>query len=612
MAEMGKPSTDEVIMCCKCSQVLRSNDVAEPRYLDCLHAFCCRCMWDILELHQPNTCPVCPLCQASSPQTKINDIPTVFFLRNKEKCESMSNKIKEEQIKGNFNCQRCTEGNAATHWCLLFNEPLLVCKECASLALHPDLVEHPHSLSETPAWKHLSENIYCPIHNKVSDIFCQDCQTSICESCNHRNHQVQNLHEEACMFREKIVSKIKDSEEIVNTLTRRLVFIEQEEASLKASSELAAQQMAAFFDELRRCIGLQEKHLQEQLVNTVGRKTESMKGDSSKTQRQLNDFKHLSSFLSAANRYGTDCDIMTAGEVINRNLSNIIPMAVHEEPEINGFIAFKPGMLIPLRLSKPFGKRFQDVISHIPTMTKQVGSVRETPVSSRHSTFEIIQTDSGIEIKISAFKGDGQCYCRGGDPFVVEIRKPGGEVARPRLFDNDSGEYTSKYVPNLSGKHYVDVHLFGRPIKGSPYIFDISEDALPAHGASSLDIESYDNSCSHESRHDSLLSDTYDTPHLVSSTIRPESGGYVKMDKARLSIQTAQGRNEDINAYLEIRRRSSRRGSYVLQKIDEFGLQFDEDSADAVTRLKALHEIYEPVIEEKPQPKRWFRILKHW
>jgi len=60
----------------------------------------------------------------------------------------------------------------------------------------------------------------------------------------------------------------------------------------------------------------------------------------------------------------------------------------------------------------------------------------------------------------------------GGDPFVVKVKGPGGEV-NPNVRDNNDGTYTVKYTPDGYGKYDVDVALHGDPIKDAPFRVNI-------------------------------------------------------------------------------------------------------------------------------------------
>jgi len=73
---------------------------------------------------------------------------------------------------------------------------------------------------------------------------------------------------------------------------------------------------------------------------------------------------------------------------------------------------------------------------------------------------------------IHAVDADGKPVREGGDPFVVKVRGPGGEV-KPNVKDNNDGTYTVKYTPDGYGKYDVDVGLHGSPIKDAPFHVNI-------------------------------------------------------------------------------------------------------------------------------------------
>lgn len=67
----------------------------------------------------------------------------------------------------------------------------------------------------------------------------------------------------------------------------------------------------------------------------------------------------------------------------------------------------------------------------------------------------------------------------GSDPVCTEVRTEKGELVESKVRDSDDGSYEVQYVPPRAGKIKVFVSIFNRPIKGSPYIVDVSDHINP-------------------------------------------------------------------------------------------------------------------------------------
>lgn len=70
---------------------------------------------------------------------------------------------------------------------------------------------------------------------------------------------------------------------------------------------------------------------------------------------------------------------------------------------------------------------------------------------------------------IYAVDTQGKKRTTGGDPFVVKVKGPEGDVKNVSLKDNNDGTYSVVYVPKKFGDYTVDVTLHGDGIKNNPF-----------------------------------------------------------------------------------------------------------------------------------------------
>lgn len=82
--------------------------------------------------------------------------------------------------------------------------------------------------------------------------------------------------------------------------------------------------------------------------------------------------------------------------------------------------------------------------------------------------------------KIQAKDSEGNNMDRGGDPFLVSVSGPNGEVPVD-VKDNGDGTYDVTYHPKEHGPHKIDVDLRGQPVGGGPFKVNVKQAADHLH-----------------------------------------------------------------------------------------------------------------------------------
>ena len=95
----------------------------------------------------------------------------------------------------------------------------------------------------------------------------------------------------------------------------------------------------------------------------------------------------------------------------------------------------------------------------------------DVPGKRQESGSMVINREQKIKILAVSYDQEAKKNERGGDPFMVTLKDPTGTTVECRVEDQDDGTYTALYLPKVSGKHSLDVKLFGKPISGSPFSF---------------------------------------------------------------------------------------------------------------------------------------------
>ena len=80
-------------------------------------------------------------------------------------------------------------------------------------------------------------------------------------------------------------------------------------------------------------------------------------------------------------------------------------------------------------------------------------------------------------IQIRAVNYDGKPQQTGGDPFTATLQAPDGtSTLHCYISDNGDGTYKLNFTADAPGTHHLDVRVFGRGIRGSPFQITVQQD----------------------------------------------------------------------------------------------------------------------------------------
>ncbi|KFM68231.1 Tripartite motif-containing protein 2, partial [Stegodyphus mimosarum] len=80
---------------------------------------------------------------------------------------------------------------------------------------------------------------------------------------------------------------------------------------------------------------------------------------------------------------------------------------------------------------------------------------------------------------ITAYDYHGTVQSEGGDPVVIDLRYENGDSVKTHLIDRNNGTYDVNFLPEQPGNYKLNVTVFDRPIKDSPFHFVVSEHINP-------------------------------------------------------------------------------------------------------------------------------------
>lgn len=138
-----------------------------------------------------------------------------------------------------------------------------------------------------------------------------------------------------------------------------------------------------------------------------------------------------------------------------------------KEPRENAFMLYDSG--------------HNESLTKLQTALDAMGRVSVSKTFPALCTAELDPVTMHLETKATVTTVDyhGIPRASGGDPLSVELRRESGDPCPVHVKDNDDGTYELYYKPSAPGLYCLRVMIFDRPIKGSPFHFEVSSHIEP-------------------------------------------------------------------------------------------------------------------------------------
>lgn len=120
--------------------------------------------------------------------------------------------------------------------------------------------------------------------------------------------------------------------------------------------------------------------------------------------------------------------------------------------------------------------------SDIEKSIREFGRVRSSTTYPALCSATVRSCSAHLETtaSIMAFDYHGTAQTEGGDPVVIDLRYENGDSVKTHLVDRRNGSYEVKFLPEQPGNYKLNVTVFDRPIKDSPFHFVASEHINPS------------------------------------------------------------------------------------------------------------------------------------
>ncbi|KAL1278990.1 hypothetical protein QQF64_025663 [Cirrhinus molitorella] len=246
MAEASISWAEDQFSCVVCLDLLK-----DPVTIPCGHSYCKKCIsdcWDEEDWKGIYSCPQCRQTFNSRPVLGKN----VVFAEMVEKLKKMrlqaAPPASVHSESGDVQCDSCTE---------IKQKAVKSCLKCRSSYCQNHLEQHEnlfrskkHNLMD--ATGHLQEMI-CPQHDKILEIYCRTDQQCICMLClvdEHKNHDTVSTAAEMKEKQRYLEEKLRQFQEIIHQKENDLQQMREAVASHKRFAQTAVEDSERIFTEL--------------------------------------------------------------------------------------------------------------------------------------------------------------------------------------------------------------------------------------------------------------------------------------------------------------------------------------------------------------------------
>jgi len=431
----------------------------EPKFLQCLHTFCCQCLHRICN-QDPCEYVTCPTCREETkiPEAGLQHLKTNFFVNSMlDLVQLKIEEIKKEKQKGE-RCEKCQEQDFAISRCVECD--LVLCGSC--IADHKrscDTVDHRIVTMKEEQDDRQSLDTYsltfCRYHTRnVIKYFCNTCDEAVCRVCTileHREHQFvypkEAIPQQKTIIEELLIQTKKHIPVLKGTISR----VKRMSETLKECRESIQNEINAK-TQARIDALLQSK---ENLISDLSRiyqakqKTLSLQIDA--VELELGKISGCCDFADNVLKFGNEVEVLQ----IKSRLQELNSISINLDPEEDDSI------------------QYISEINSIQTNSESLGSIysSQTFASLSYAEGEGLENARvGIENSIVVHAHNRHGKKETGRDRVEAILVCPDETRKTLICeDNDDGTYVIRFTAFTSGKHTLHITINEKHIKGSPF-----------------------------------------------------------------------------------------------------------------------------------------------
>ena len=386
--------------------------VSVPKLLQCMHAYCQKCLELLVLEKEGKHCIVCPQCRQTTPLSigGVTSLTPAYQL-----------------------------------------EYFLNLKEKASSSVDPDPIK---------------KVIYCSIHSDQKvELYCKTCTQLICLNCadsresgEHQNHSYEDIEVASTKYKEEITSLVESLERQVMTAKKALAEIGVRSRDISIQQDVIKGNIHHTFQELRVILNDRESRLLSDVDELAQKKTKDLAAQKDEIETILTQLDTCLFAMKESSRPGNEGEALLKR---THTLKQVEELTVPIKPDI-----LKPSMeadmvFSALRDMKAICQDYGRVLTpNLPNPSKCHAKGRGLKIAAVGEKFTVLLQVINI--------GGKPCE----SPIALECEFEStliGTTASCSIVEKELGQYEITYQPTTKGRHQLHITIEGQHIEGSPF-----------------------------------------------------------------------------------------------------------------------------------------------
>ena len=450
---------DDQLTCAICLDTYNN-----PRVLPCLHVFCEDCLGRLVLRDAANFTATCPNCRRETqlPQGGVADLPAAFYINHLFEVRDTLEKVKDPN---KTRCEKCKEGDAKGY-----------CRDCGKFVCEVCITVH-------KKWEEFAEHEIATLGQVEADvaqlvppkkvamkcskhpaeelkIYCETCDELICRDCTiktHRDHQFDLVGDCFTKHRDSIVASLQPIKQQLDTVNQAVAEVDGRSTRIAENGATIKFDIQTAIDQFHEALEDRKQQLMAQADQMVGQTSKTLAAQRDHyllTQTQLTSCLE---FVEESLRTGSPQEVLSMKKPV---VERVQQMAKEFQPN-----HFQPG---PEETIYFYHKQLTDAC-------KKFGEAVILPICPEKC---FLTGDGAEEARIGEETGftlhtvdkDGKECADPNAPITAELVSRGDwATVKCQVARKEDNTYELKYQPQSRGQHDLNVKVYGRPIKNSPF-----------------------------------------------------------------------------------------------------------------------------------------------
>ncbi|KAF6038629.1 hypothetical protein EB796_003075 [Bugula neritina] len=300
----------------------------------------------------------------------------------------------------------------------------------------------------------------CATHMSQELLFCETCDMIFCIMCEGSVHGgTHTVIPFSIAIKRMSEILIYKAQSCVHNLNSAQDNVATELDKLEVNSKVAIDAANQSFDALQALINKRRQEVLANIDNICGQKKRAFR-----EQQQLIEAEKV--------KVERDCEGLESEMEVRHITKKIADLnerldatSMLAEPRENAFITYQ------------WEGQMEQLISSFTSF----GKIRTSSTFPALCKAEIGPSTTFLksEVLVSTIDFNGRPRVDGGDPIDVILKDSNGDECHYQLTDKENGTYSISYMPHVLGTHYLNISIFDRAIRGSPFELEVTPHISP-------------------------------------------------------------------------------------------------------------------------------------